>query len=115
MKELLAVAAVAEASMGVALLAVPSLVGQLLLGAAMTGIAMPVARVTGIALIGLGVACWPATPLVGMLTYSSLATIYFLYLGVRGEWVGPLLWPAFVLHVVLTLLLAVAWCKSNKD
>jgi hypothetical protein len=115
MKKLLTVAAVAETAMGVALLTIPSLVGQLLLGAATTGIAMPVARVTGIALIGLGVACWPGTPLVGMLTYSTLATLYFLYLGIRGEWVGPLLWPALVLHAVLALLLAAAWCKSNKD
>lgn len=114
MKKLLAVAAVAEASMGVALLAVPSLVGQLLLGTGMTGIALPVARVTGIALIGLGVACWPGTPLVGMLTYSTLATLYFLDLGIRGKWVGPLLWPAFVLHVGLTLLLAREWRAANK-
>ncbi len=100
--------------MGVALLAVPSLVGQLLLGAAMTGIALAVARVTGIALIGLGVACWPGTPLVGMLTYSTLATLYFLYVGIRGEWVGPLLWPAFVLHVGLTFLLAREWRDPNR-
>jgi hypothetical protein len=115
LKKLLTISAVVEAAMGVALLTVPAVVGQLLLGAAMTGIAMPVARVTGIALIGLGVACWPGTPLLGMLAYSTLATLYFLYLGIRGKWVGPLLWPALVLHAILTLLLAVAWCKSNRD
>ena len=38
----------------------PSLVGRLLLGEELTGIAIPVARVAGIALIALGVACWPA-------------------------------------------------------
>jgi hypothetical protein len=114
MKRVLTVAAVAEATMGLALLTVPSLVGQLLLGAALTGIAMPVARVTGIALIGLGVACWPGTPLVGMLTYSTLATLYFLSLGIRGEWAGPLLWPALVLHALLTSLLARAWRNANK-
>jgi len=115
MKKLLTVAAVAEAAMGVALLAVPSLVGQLLLGAELTGVAMTVGRVTGIALIGLGVACWPGTPLVGMLTYSALVTFYFLYLGIRGQWVGPLLWPAFVLHVALTFLLARAWRDASRD
>ncbi len=46
-----------------------------------------------------------------MLTYSVLATPYLLYLAIRGEWVGPLLWPAVVLHAVLTFLLAGAWCK----
>jgi hypothetical protein len=30
------------------------------------------------------------------------------YLAIRGEWVGPLLWPAVGLHVVLTFLLVVA-------
>jgi hypothetical protein len=31
---------------------------------------MPTARVTGIALIALGIACWPSTPMMGMLAYS---------------------------------------------
>ena len=59
-----------------ALLIVPSLVGWLLFGEELSGVAIPVARVTGIALIGLGIACWPGTPLVGMLTYSALVTLY---------------------------------------
>ena len=45
----LTLAAVGEAATGVALLLVPSLVGQLLLGAELTGVAAPVARVAGIA------------------------------------------------------------------
>ena len=60
MKNVLIFAAVAEAATGLALLIVPSLVGQLLLGEDLTGVAIPVARVAGIALIGLGIACWPA-------------------------------------------------------
>ena len=39
---------------GLALLLVPSLVGQLLLGEPLTGVGIPVARVAGIALIGAG-------------------------------------------------------------
>ena len=70
----------------------------------------------GIALIALGVACWPGrTALCGMLTYSVLATLYLGYLGIRGEWVGPLLWPAVVLHAVLTILLAGARCRAHKE
>ncbi|HTS55327.1 MAG TPA: hypothetical protein VMH26_18815 [Burkholderiales bacterium] len=98
-------AAVAEAATGLALLIVPSLVGQLLLGAELTGIAVTVARVAGIALIALGVACWPGPPLVGMLTYSVAVTLYLAYLGFSGGSNGILLWPAVVLHVVLTALL----------
>lgn len=114
MKKLLNVAAVAEASMGVALLAVPPLVGRLLLGAELTGISLIVARVTGIALIGLAVACWPGTPMTGMLTYSALTTIYFAYLGVSGV-VGILLWPAVAAHAGLSILLFRAWWNGQRQ
>ena len=114
MRKVLTFAAVAEAATGVALIVVPSLVGRLLLGAELTGVAIPVARVTGIALIALGVGCWPgSTALCGMLTYSALVTLYLAYLGLRGEWAGLLLWPAVGLHAVLTFLLAGAWCKAR--
>jgi hypothetical protein len=115
MKKLLALAAVAEAVTGLALIVAPSLVGRLLLGAELTGVAVPVARVLGIALIALGVACWPGPPLLGMLTYGALVTAYLLYLGIGGEWVGPLLWPAVVLHAVLTFLLARTWFKPHEN
>jgi hypothetical protein len=75
MKRVLILTAVAEAATGAALLIVPSLVGRLLLGEDLTGVAIPVARVTGIALIALGVACWPGTPLTGMLAYSAAVTL----------------------------------------
>ena len=58
MNRLLSFAAVAEALTGAALVIVPSLVGRLLLGGELTGVAIPVARVTGIALVALGVACF---------------------------------------------------------
>ena len=110
----LTVAAVAEVATGMALLIVPSLVGRLLFGAEFTGVANPAARVTGIALLALGVGCWPgSTALCGMLTYGALATLYLAYLGVTGEWVGPLLWPAVVLHGILTVLLAQACFQSQ--
>lgn len=106
MKNVLIVAAAAEAATGLALLVVPSLVGQLLLGAEFTGIAVPAARVAGIALIALAIACWPGTALRGMLVYSAAVTLYLAYLGISGGASGILLWPAVVLHVILTVLLA---------
>jgi hypothetical protein len=63
MKKVLIFAAVAEAATGLALLVVPSLVGLLLLDEELTGVAVPVARVAGVAPIGLGIACWPGPPL----------------------------------------------------
>jgi hypothetical protein len=114
MKRVLILAAVGEVATGLALLIVPSLVGRLLLGEELTGIAIPVARVAGIALIALGVACWPGPPRVGMLTYSAAVTLYLAYLGLAGGMNGILLWPAVVLHVILTVLLTRA-STSDKE
>jgi hypothetical protein len=114
MKRVLAFAAVSEAATGLALLSVPSLVGRLLLGEELTGIAIPVARVAGIALIGLGVTCWPGPPRVGMLIYSAVVTLYLAYVGFAGGLTGILLWPAGALHVILTVLLTRA-SRRDKD
>jgi hypothetical protein len=78
------------------LLIVPSLVGQLLLGAELIGIAITAARVAGIALIAFGVACWPGTPLVGMLTYNAAITLCVAYVGFAGDLPGILLGPVVV-------------------
>lgn len=113
-KWVLIFAAVGEAATGLALLIVPGLVGRLLLGEELTGIAIPVAGVAGIALLGLGIACWPGTPRAGMLTYSAAVTVYLAYLGFTGIATGPLLWPAVVLHVILTALLSRAAMSGAK-
>ena len=115
MKKVLLLAALGEAATGLALLIVPSLVGRLLLGQELAGIAIPVARVLGIGLVALGVACWPGrtAAFYGMLTYSMLATGYLAWLGIRGEWVGSLWGPAVVLHAAITVLLGRAWKHLN--
>jgi hypothetical protein len=105
MNKWLGLAAIVEIVTGVAMLMVPSLAGQLLLGAELTGIAVTIARVTGIALIALGVACWPGTPLVGMVTYGAAVTLYLAYVGLAGGSTGLLLWPAVTLHAILTAVL----------
>ena len=114
MKNVLIFAAVAEAATGLALLIVPSLVGRLLLGEELTGLALPVARVAGIALIALGIACWPGPPLVGMLTYSAVVTLYLAYLGFAVGLTGVFLWPAVALHGVLPILLGRAWLATAR-
>ena len=114
MKKVLVLAAVSEAATGLALVIVPSLVGRLLLGEELTGVAIPVARVLGIALIALGVACWPGPPRVGMLTYSAAVTLYLAYVGFAGGLSGILLWPAVVLHVILTALLTWASTRDKE-
>ena len=108
MKHALIIAAVSEAATGLAQLIAPSLVGQLLLGEEFAGVALAVARVAGIALIALGIACWPCPSLAGILIYSALITVYLAYLGFVGGFAGVLLWPAVILHVILTALLALS-------
>ena len=106
-------AAIAEAATGLALLVVPSLVGQLLLGEELIGVAIAVGRVAGIALLALGIACWPGPPLVGMLIYSTVVTLLLAYLGFAGGLAGVLLWPAVAIHFVLSILLGRAWLATE--
>jgi len=113
MRRVLVLAALAEAATGAGLIILPSLVGRLLLGEDLAGIAVTIARVAGIALIALGIACWPGPPLVGMLAYSTAAMAYLAYLGVAGIASGILLWPAVALHVLLSALLARAWIARS--
>ena len=105
-------AAIAEAVTGLALLIVPSLVGQLLLGEELTGVAIPIARVAGIALIALGISCWPGPPLTGMLIYSVIVTLYLAYLGFSGGLTGVLLWPAVALHAILSILMGLSLARG---
>jgi hypothetical protein len=118
MRRVLGFAALAEAGTGAVLLAYPPIVVRLLLGAEVAGVGIILSRFAGIALIGLGVACWPgkkgSQPLYGMLVYGTLATLYFIRIGIRGAPVGPLLWPAVILHAVLIILLVVAGVKARK-
>lgn len=110
MKLLLAITALIEATTGLALMAVPAVVVGLLLGGELSGAGIPLGRVAGFALLSLSVACWPgrgaaASALRALLIYNALTTLFLLYLGVGGETVGPLLWPAVVLHAAMTV-----WC-----
>ena len=115
----LAFAAVAEAATGIGLIVAPSVVGRLLSGDELSGVALHMARVAGIALLSLGVACWPGqspsrSMIRGMTVYSAFAAAYLAYLGVRAVWAGPLLWPAVVAHGILTfLLLRTAGAKAG--
>jgi hypothetical protein len=118
MNKILMLAALAEAGTGLILLAYPPIVVRLLFDAEIFGAGVTMSRLAGIALIGLGVACWPGTdtrwPLNGMVTYSGLAMLYLVWIGVHGEVVGLLLWPAVVVHAILVVLLVVA-LQRKKD
>jgi hypothetical protein len=123
MKKVLEIASVSEFLTGVALFWSPSVVVQLLFGSEISGIGIILSRIAGIALIALGVSCWPGQDKAwrinqaygGMLTYSLLAALYLAYIGLKGQPIGKLLWLAVIVHVIITLLLAIGWSRMNSE
>jgi hypothetical protein len=98
--------ALGEVATGVALLVVPSLVGRWLFGLEFSNDAIVVARFSGIALVGLGVACWPpGRGRAGLMVYSALAASYLAFVGLSLGYTGILLWPAVALHAVMIAVL----------
>lgn len=102
---LLPAMAAGEIATGIALLLAPEFVVRLLAGAEVTGLGVSVSRFAGIALIGLGAACWPGPAALGMIMYTTMAAIGLAVLGISGQWSGVLLWPAVAAHAVLAVLL----------
>lgn len=118
-KLVLTLAALGEAGTGVILAIYPPIVVRLLFGAEIAGAGVNMSRIAGMALIGLGAACWPGNgtrrALYGMVTYSVLAMLFLINVGVRGEGVGPLLWPGVVAHALLIVLLGGTWWTERKN
>jgi hypothetical protein len=99
-----------EIATGVALIALPDAVARLLLGTSFTESGTAVARLTGCALLSLGLACLPSgEPMPNatraLFVYNLLAGLYLGYLRVGGGFAGILLWPACALHVLFAILL----------
>lgn len=119
MRKLLAFAAVVEIATGLAFLADPALVVTLLAGKGDAGSAMPLARFPGIALVALGLACWPGkqaganvSAYWGMLFYNAAVALFLAYLFLVGHIGGILLWPGVVLHAIIAALLIRARRKA---
>ena len=107
--------ALSFAAIGEAMLLIdPQLLGRLLLGHDLAGVSLPMARIAGIALIGLGIACWPGPAVGGMLFYSIAVAFYLSYLGLFAGLTGVLLWPAMALHAFLAALLSRVWLASGR-
>jgi hypothetical protein len=113
---LLIVTAVIEVGTGLALLVVPSVPLALLLGVSeAVPEALLISRVTGAALLAIGVASWLARGdtqghaqlgvLTGILIYDGVAAAVLGYAGLATSMVGALLWPAVVIHSALAV-----WC-----
>src|SRR5437667_6811499 len=117
-KVLLAVAATLEAVTGLSLVIAPRIV-RFLLGTDISGAALVIARMGGLGLLSLGVACWPRIEgtiprLRAMLIYNLLATAGLGYLRFSSQSVGKLLLPALAVHAGLAILFVGAWLKHQS-
>ena len=119
MKNLLTVEAVIEVGTGLMLVALPSLLTTLLLGSSLdTPVALSVARMFGVALLALGVACWlsrhdgqsrAARGLVGaMVLHNTAIATVLVYAGITLGLSGIGLWPVVLLHATMAV-----WCVMS--
>jgi hypothetical protein len=118
MKTLHTATAVIELGAGLALVCFPSATAELLVGVPLEAApALTVARVGGTGLLALGVACWLARGdtqssaarglVAAMLLYNVAAVAVLGFAGIGFGLHGLALWPAVVLHAVMTL-----WCAA---
>ncbi len=118
MRALLTATAAIEAAAGLALLANPSVVVALLLGSPLdTTAGLTIARVAGVALLSLGVACWRARHddrsraasglIVAMLLYNMAAVAILIHARLGARLFGVGLWPGVILHAGMA-----NWCTG---
>jgi hypothetical protein len=102
-----------EVGAGVVLLGLPAFAGRLLLGVDPGGPGVALGRFAGVALLTVGLACWPnsdeatAQATWSLFTYNLLVALYLSYLRLGAGFDGDLLLPAAALHGVLAGLLGV--------
>ena len=113
MRTLQAVTAVIELGAGLALLSIPSTTAILLIGVPLeVPAALTIARVAGVALLALGVACWlsrrdthsrAARGLIAAMVLYNFGVVLILgSAGILSHSSGIALWPAVALHALMT-------------
>jgi len=125
LSRLIGTGAVLEVPTGLGLLAVPSSISTLLLGAPLSGPGLVVARIAGGGLLALGIACWFArsTPISraglgvagAFLTYNVVVCVT-LFAALLGPGSNALLLSVAVLHGLLGtgLLIVLVACARQR-
>src|SRR5262245_29849502 len=114
----LVVTACVETATGLCLLFLPAIMFAILLGVENATVETTfVGRIAGAALLAIGVASWIARAdalthahlglLIGIFVYNAVASILLAFAGTVLQMIGPVLWPAVVLHAVLAI-----WCLA---
>jgi hypothetical protein len=117
-KSLLSVTGVLEAAAGLLLLMVPSVLVELLLGAApRTPAGVAAGRVAGVVLLALGIACWLARKnpagstakrlVAAMLLYNAAVIAFLVAARISLGVFGIAFWPVVLVHTGLA-----AWCVA---
>jgi hypothetical protein len=119
---LLKLTAFLETSTGLALIVVPAFVVRLLLRAEISGAAITLGRVSGLALLALGVACWLASydeqscagrgVVSAMVIYNLGVVLVLGAAGIQSPPVGILLWPVVILHAAMGALCVAALLRK---
>ena len=90
---------------GVTLLLLPSVVMPLLFNATTSAAAERLMQLYGLALLGLGVACWESPCALpakrGLLVYNCSAAVLLITLGSQELSGGVAVWAGAVIHVIL--------------
>ena len=117
---LFVVTAIVELAAGAAFVAMPSVMTTLVLGAALPpGVSAVLARVAGAALIAMGAMCVMARRdehsaaakaiILGLTVYNAASVLLLALSALVLDVAGPLLWPAALLHVAMTV-----WCVGAR-
>jgi hypothetical protein len=117
-KRLLTVTALIETATGLGLILMPSVVVRLLLGSELLGAGISLGRLTGVALLTLGIVCWLASSdtqscaargiVTAMTLYHIGAVLILACAGLQLPAVGIGLWPAVILHAAMAV-----WCVTT--
>ncbi len=120
-KQLLWISAGVEAVTGIFAVAAPSVLVWLVWAVPLTVGGNLVARVAGIALICLAIACWPSrsfhnetSSVRALLAYNVLVAAFLIIIGIRTPFVGVLLWLVAVFHFVMSVLFVLAWRRARS-
>lgn len=118
--------AILEGSTGIALLLMPAAGVSMLLGVPLdTPASLVVGRITGGALVALGLSCWAARQdehnraakgiVSAMLLYNVTAVVVLAHAGLGWRLFGVGLWPAVGLHALIAVwCLACLWESLNS-
>src|SRR5262245_20733449 len=123
-RRLLTVAGVVEGLTGLPFFVSPRISTSLLLGAELDAVVLMIGRVSGVALLSLGIACWGARAdsggaarmgtLQAISLYNAGAGLLLVMFAATGGARGPVVWTVGVLHLGFAAAFAASYRHSAR-